>query len=166
MIRVVIDNLATVRVDAMVRPASTTLKAVAPPIQDLEALGGSSFQNIKVNEELALGSAIVTDAGDLAAKMVIHAIVAVGEEQVSEDSVRRAMASILHRAAAWHMTTIGLPLTQTEFGGLSNERAATLMVSAIRSRDSAADYPRELVVVVSNEKDKKMVEGISGDLIT
>lgn len=165
MIRVVVDNLATVRVDAIVRPASTTLKPVSPPFQDLEALGGPSFHNIKINEDLALGSAIVTDAGDLAAKMVIHAIVAVGTEEISEDSVRRAMASILHRAAAWHMATVGFPLTQTGFGGLSTERAASLLVAALRERDQTAGYPQELLVVVSNEKDKKMVEGISGDLV-
>ncbi len=165
MIRVVVDDLATVRVDAMVRPASTTLEPVPPPIAELESLGGQSFQNIRLNSELALGSAVVTDAGNLAANMVIHAVIAEIPDHVLESSVSRAMESILHRAAAWQMTTIGLPLLPGAFGSLPIEKAAALMVSAVRSRDPKAMFPRELVIVVGNDKDRHVVESISGDLI-
>jgi O-acetyl-ADP-ribose deacetylase (regulator of RNase III) len=165
VIRVVVDDVAMVRVDAIVRPASTTLKPVSPPIKDLEDLGASAFQSIKIEAELAIGSAVVTEAGGLAANLVIHAIIAGETEQPTEVSIRRAMDSILHRASAWQMATIGIPLPQSGFGGLSPERAARLMVSAIRSYDSSGGFPRELVVVVSSDDDKKMVENISGDLI-
>jgi O-acetyl-ADP-ribose deacetylase (regulator of RNase III) len=165
VIRVVVDNLATVRVDAIVRPATTTLTPVSPPIQDLEDLGAPSFQSIRLETELAVGSAIVTEAGNLAANMVIHAIIAGETEPASEVSVRRAMDSILHRASAWHMTTVGLPLTDTGFGGISTETATRLMVSAIRSHENTTGFPQTMVLVVSSDQDKKMVENISGDLI-
>jgi O-acetyl-ADP-ribose deacetylase (regulator of RNase III) len=165
VIRVVVDDLAKVGVDAIVRPATTTLTPVSPPIQAIEDLGATSFQNIRLEAELAVGSAVVTEAGDLAANMVIHAIIAGETEPASEVSVRRAMDSTLHRASAWHMTTVCLPLTDSGFGGISTEKAARLMVSAIRAHESTTGFPETLVVVVSSDRDKKMVESISGDLI-
>jgi len=165
VIRVVVDDLTTVRVDAIVRPASTKLKPVSPPFEDLEDLGATSFSQIKIETELAIGSAVVTEAGSLAANMVIHAIIEGDSEPASANSVRRAMDSILHRASAWQMTTVGLPLLQAGFGGISTEKAARLMVSAVRSHESTTGFPKELVVVVSSDHDKAIVEQISGDLI-
>lgn len=76
MIYVVVDDIAFVTADAVVRPATTSLEPTTAALRHLEQVGGPSFlKQIQVNQDLAVGAAVVTGGGDLPAPFVIHAII-------------------------------------------------------------------------------------------
>ena len=69
MIRVVVDDIAFARADAVVRPATATLEPTTAALRRLEQVGGSAFwQQLKVQQDLPVGAAVVTGGGDLPAR--------------------------------------------------------------------------------------------------
>jgi O-acetyl-ADP-ribose deacetylase (regulator of RNase III) len=163
VIRVVVDDLASVRVDAVVRPASTTLEPYPPANQRLEELAAPAFEKLELREELAVGSAVVTDAGDLPAGLIIHAIVGTDADPVTADAIRRAVASTLHRAAAWQIATVGLPPLGSGTPDLPPERVAAVIMTEIRARDMSVGFPSEVVIVVGTEGEKRLFERLAQD---
>ena len=66
MIRVVVDDLAFVRSDAVIRPATATLEPTTAALRRLEQVGGPAFwQQLKVQQELAVGAAVNQLSGSL-----------------------------------------------------------------------------------------------------
>ena len=105
MIHVVVDDLAFLASDAIVRPVTSRLDATTPAVRRLEKVGGAGFVDpLRLHKELGIGSAVVTGGGDLPAEFVIHAVIRSETEPVSKDGVRRAWASALRRAQEWEFT--------------------------------------------------------------
>ena len=65
MIRVVVDDIAFARADAVVRPATATLEPTTAALRRLEQVGGSAFwQQLKVQQDLPVGAAVVSSRVD------------------------------------------------------------------------------------------------------
>ncbi len=159
MITVVVDDLAFRAADAVVRPTSATLEPVSPSLRHLEQVGGEAFQRqLNVPVRLSVGAAVVTAAGDLSAEFVIHAVVQSDEEPVTPSGVRRAITSVLQRAADWELARITTPLLGTGPGNLSLEDAARILVDTLSIDLSTATYPKEVCIVVETEEDRDIVE--------
>ena len=95
MIRVVVDDLASLAADALVRPATTSLDPTAAALRRIEIMGGAEFESRRrLTRELAVGAAVVTAAGGgLAPEFVIHAVIRSETEPVTRGSVARAWLS-------------------------------------------------------------------------
>ena len=64
MIRVVVDDLAFLGADAVVRPATTRLAPTTPAVRRLESVAGPGFaDSLRLQKELAVGAAVVTAGG-------------------------------------------------------------------------------------------------------
>ncbi len=161
MIRVVVDDLASVPADAVVRPTTAALEPLTPELRRLEQIGGPAFwQQLHVEKPLDVGVAVVTGAGDLAAEFVIHAIIRSEEEPVSRDGVRRALRSVVQRATDWQLSTIAVPLMGTGPGNLSHEDAAGLLVDAFAGDLRHATHPSDVCIVVETDEDREVVEAL------
>ena len=159
MIRVVVDDIAFVSTDAVLRPTTALLEPVARSSRHLESVAGASFrEQISTNTELAVGSAVVTDAGDLAADMVIHAVVRSIDTPVTEDGVRKALTSAIQRARDWGISRIATPPIGTGAGNLLMEDAARIMVDMFRRAMLSSAYPREVCIVVESEEEKALFD--------
>jgi O-acetyl-ADP-ribose deacetylase (regulator of RNase III) len=90
-----------------------------------------------------VGQAAITDAGDLAVRWVIHAA-AMGDEPVSERSIRDSTSHSLTLAAEHGATRIAFPVLGTGVGGFDFQRAAALMREAIEASDDT-DAIEEIV---------------------
>ena len=76
MIEVVVDDLAFLAVDAVIRPSNEHLDPVTPAMSRLDGQAGEQFAaQRRVQMPLDIGAAVVTGAGDLAAKFVVHAVI-------------------------------------------------------------------------------------------
>src|SRR5207244_12561370 len=95
VIRVVVDDLAFLASDALVRPATARLDPTTPLVRRLEQVGGAEFTSrLRVQKELAVGAAVVTaGGGDLPAEFVIHAVIQSDDEPVTRGGVARAWQS-------------------------------------------------------------------------
>ena len=152
MIVVVVDDLAFVEADAIVRPSTSLLEPTQTSLRRLDTLGGAAFRPT-LREELAVGAAVVTGGGDLPSELVIHAIIRSPAEPVTADTVRRALTSALHRAEAWELAHVAIPPLGTGAGHLGFEEAAGAMQSALHACAGAA-WPRQITIVVETEEER------------
>jgi len=157
VIQVVVDDLAFLEVDAVLRPASDRLDPVTPSISRLDQLAGEQFAaQRQIQQPLVVGAAVVTGAGDLTAKFVVHAVIQSAQIPADADTVRRALVSAWQRAADWELETVATPLVGTGAGQLSIEEAALLLEQTSR----LSRFPSRLLIVVSDETERTTVQAI------
>jgi O-acetyl-ADP-ribose deacetylase (regulator of RNase III) len=160
VITVVVDDLASMRVDAVLRPAGESLESLTAAAGRLDELGGQRFADQhRVSAPLEAGAAVVTGAGDLVAPFVIHVVIRDSDSPVARTTVRRALVSAWQRATEWGLARIATPLVGMEEGQLSLVESATLLVETF-PRPGAADNPTELCIVVQRQEDRDAVEAI------
>lgn len=158
--RVVVDDLAFLASDAIVRPATARLDPTTPAVRRLEQLGGPAFQgHLVVQRDLPVGAAVVTGAGgDLPSEFVIHAIIQSETEAVSYHGVARAWRSALERAREWEFARLSAPPLGTGAGNLTLEDAADLMVTELAAHRMRAEFPVDVAVVVETDADREVFE--------
>ncbi len=150
MIRVVVDDLAGLAADAIVRPATTRLDPTTPAVRRLETVGGSEFaDHLQLAKELPVGAAVVTAGGGaLPAAFVIHAVIRSDTEPVTRDSVARA----------WRATLQQVPPIGTGAGNLTVEDAAEIMVPMLNAHLQSAAFPADVAIVVETPEDQATFE--------
>ncbi len=162
MIRVVLDDLAFLPSDAIVRPTTARLDPTTPAVSRLEGVGGAEFTNrLHVQQELVVGAAVVTaGGGDLPAQFVIHAIIQSDTEPISRDGVARAWRSALQRAREWEFATLTAPPLGIGAGNLSVEDSAEVMVPVLKSHLGSASFPGDVAIVVETPADQEAFEAV------
>ncbi len=160
MIRVVVDDLASLPADALVRPATTTLDPTAAALRRVEIVGGAEFHNRRrLSRELAVGAAVVTAAGGgLCAEFVIHAIIRSETEPVTRGSVARAWLSALHQAQEWQFGHLSVPPLGTGAGNLPLEDAAEIMATVLHAHRGNAPFPADVSFVVETPEERDVFE--------
>ncbi len=159
MIRVVVDDLASIAADAVVRPTNGNLEAITPALRRLELAAGPRFRDLcKVQRELGVGAAVVTPGGDLPAELVVHAVIMSTLEPVSKAGVRRAVAAALRQAELWQIGTLALPPLGTGAGQLSVEDAADAALPALEEHLQGAEHPVNVFFVVETDLEREIFE--------
>jgi O-acetyl-ADP-ribose deacetylase (regulator of RNase III) len=156
VIRVVVDDLAFLEVDAILRPADAALDPVTPAMSRLDRLAGDRFAaQRRVSTPLEAGAAVVTGGGDLTAPFVLHVVIRDPLAPVGREVVRRALLSAWQRCADWGLHRIGAPLVGAGAGQLSLEESAALLAETF-----SQGGPAELHIVVERQEEREMVEAI------
>ena len=88
---------------------------------------------------LPLGSATLTEAGELPFKGIIHVVGINLLWRSSPDAIERSVSSALALAKAQGWTSIAMPLIGAGSGGFSPETAEALMIKAIETNESPVD---------------------------
>jgi O-acetyl-ADP-ribose deacetylase (regulator of RNase III) len=113
-------DICDLEVDAIVNAANLSLWMSTGVGGEIKRAGGDEIEFAAVRQApVPLGEAIVTPAGKLAARAVIHA--------VSLDRDRRTNAEIIDRAAS-----VAFPAMGTGVGGFPLDEAARVTVRAVR----------------------------------
>ena len=160
MITVVVDDLASLPVDAVLRPAGESLEPLEAAAARLDERAGQRFADQhRVSAPLEAGAAVVTGAGDLVAPFVIHVVIRDSTSPVALTTIRRALVSAWQRATEWSLARIAAPLVGAEGGQLSLAQSATLLVETF-PRPGTADSPAELCIVVERQEERDAVEAI------
>lgn len=156
MIEVIVDDLAFVKADAVLRPADERLEPVQRASARLDEQAGPSFAALrKVNNPLVVGAAVVTGGGELTASLVVHAVIQSREQNVSTDSVRRALTSAWQRAAQFQLMSVAMPLIGAGAGQLPPEESARLIIETWNDPGRPAEFPAALTIVVERERDRE-----------
>jgi O-acetyl-ADP-ribose deacetylase (regulator of RNase III) len=160
VIRVVVDDLALVEVDAVLRPSDAMLAPVTPLVSRLDRLGGEAFAaQRRLSSGLEAGAAVVTSGGDLAAPFVLHVVIRDERVDGGREIIRRALISAWQRAQDWGLRTVAAPLVGTGAGQLSVEEAAALLTETF-PQPGENGPPVELRIVVEREDEREQVEAI------
>ena len=146
MIEVAARPLAEVRTGALIRPVRTDWAAVTTDGRQVELGAGDEWrERCAAQGELPLGSAAITDAGDLGAEFVIHVAVASREQGATRRSVRVGLENGLRRAGEWDVVEVALPLLGTGPRALDPEAACRAMAPLLETWDAAGEGRRVLV---------------------
>jgi O-acetyl-ADP-ribose deacetylase (regulator of RNase III) len=159
VITVVVDDLASIQADAVLRPAGESLEPLTATATRLDERGGPRFADqYRVSSPLAAGAAVVTGGGELPAPFVIHVVLRDSIKPVARATVRRALVSAWERAGEWGLGRLAAPLVGADGGGLSLEEAAGLLAETFPRAEVAS--PAELWIVVERQEDRDVVEAI------
>jgi O-acetyl-ADP-ribose deacetylase len=156
VIRVRIDDLAFFDGEAIVRPVNEDLGATTPLLRRLELAAGTQLHNqIRLQEPLPVGAAVVTSAGELSAELLVHAVVMSRTERVTSDSVRRALMSALQRVESWQIKNIGIPPFGLGAGNLEIDESACVMLGVIAQHVIGARFPEEITLIAETPDEER-----------
>ena len=126
-------DICELEVDAIVSPAATSLWMSTGIGGEVKRLGGDSIEFAAVRQGPArLGDAIVTPAGRLAARVVIHAVSLERDRRTNGPAIDAAARSAMRRARELSLTSIAIPALGTGVGGFPLDEAARIVVEAVR----------------------------------
>lgn len=156
MIRAVVDDLAFIEADAVLRPSDASLEPVTASAVRLDRQAGPDFANQRrISSPLEAGAAVITGAGDLAATYVLHVVIQDTHTLTTRDTVRRALVSAWQRAAEWGLASVASSPLGAGAGLLDVEEAAELMAATFPQH---SDVLHQLTIVVEREDDLAVVE--------
>jgi len=156
VIRIRIDDLAFFDGEAIVRPVNEDLGATTPLLRRLELAAGTQLHNqIRLQEPLPVGAAVVTSAGELSAQLLVHAVVMSRTEPVSADTVRRALLSALQRVESWQIKEVGIPPFGLGAGNLEVDESAKIMVGVIAQHLLGAQYPETITLIAETPDEER-----------
>ncbi len=126
-------DICDLEVDAIVNAANLSLWMSTGVGGALKRAGGDSIEFAAVRQApVPLGEAIVTPAGKLAAKAVIHAVSLDRERRTSGPVIEAAVRSAMARAREMGATSIAFPALGTGVGGFPLDEAARITVKTVR----------------------------------
>jgi len=152
IVRVVVDDLAFFEGDAIARPVTADLGSTTSLLRRVELAGGPKLHaQLRTSEPLAVGSAVVTGAGDLPVELMVHAVVSSDEQRATAVIVGRATESALQRAGDWQVRRLGIAPFGLGAGNLDAETSAAAMADAVRRHTARAALPDEIVFVTESD---------------
>ncbi len=160
MIHVVVDNIACVKADAVIRLATDIQEPTTSTTRPNQVDGPVLPEQLRAGDPLGVGAATVTKGGALTTEFVIHAIVRNVSDPVTPDGLRRALVSALQRAAAWQFRAVALPLVGTGPGELPRKDAAQILCDVLRAHTREQSFPCDISIVVETAEDKTVLDSL------
>ena len=131
-------DITTYDGDAIVNAANNHLQLGAGVAGAIRKRGGPSIQEeCDRHGPIRVGQAAITGGGDLQARWVIHAA-AMGDEPVSERSIRESTEASLALASEHGAKSVAFPVLGSGIGGFGFKEAATIMRDAVQGSPQAA----------------------------
>lgn len=126
-------DICELEVDAIVNPANPSLWMSTGVGGALKAAAGDQVEFAAIRQlPVSVGDAIVTPAGRLAARMLIHAVSLDRDRRTSAGAIEAAIRSAFARAREHDVATLALPALGTGVGGFPMEDAARITVATVR----------------------------------
>lgn len=126
-------DICDLEVDAIVNAASPSLYMATGVGGAIKRRGGDAIEFEAVRQGPALqGSAIVTGAGTLAARYVIHAVSLGPARRATAESIDGATRSAIRLGERLGVDSLAFPALGTGVGGFPLGEAAAIVVRAVR----------------------------------
>jgi O-acetyl-ADP-ribose deacetylase (regulator of RNase III) len=132
-------DICDLEVDAIVAAANPSLWMATGVAGAIKRAGGDAIEFAAVRQApVELGDAIITPAGTLAARIVIHAVSLDRDRRTSSGAIERAIRSAFARARENGIRSIAFPALGTGVGGFPLDEAARITVRTIREEVAAS----------------------------
>ncbi len=153
-IRLVQADIASLDVDAIVNAANDALWMGGGVAGAIKRAGGEEIEREAMAQgPIAVGEAVVTGAGRLPARHVIHAAAMGQDLQTDAAKIRAATRAALRRAEERGLRRVAFPALGTGVGGFSVERCAELMLGEVERHLASPDSRVEEVVFALRSPD-------------
>ncbi len=125
-------DITQLEVDAIVNAANNQLWMGAGVAGAIKRKGGKIIEDEAVAQgPIPIGEAVVTTAGKLPAKYVVHAAGMGGDLRTDAHKVQQSTQNSLLRAEEKKLSSIAFPAIGTGVGGLSYNECARTMLEAV-----------------------------------
>ncbi len=126
-------DICDLEVDAIVNAANPSLWMATGVGGALKRAAGDEVEFAAVRQgPIEVGSAVVTDAGRLAARMVIHAVSIDRDRRTSAEGISAAIRSAMALAREHGARSVAFPALGTGVGGFPLDEAAFVTVTTVR----------------------------------
>jgi O-acetyl-ADP-ribose deacetylase (regulator of RNase III) len=126
-------DICDLEVDAIVNPANPSLWMATGVGGAIKRAGGDAIEFDAVRQgPIGLGEAVVTPAGRLAARIVIHAVSLDRDRRTGAVVIANAVHAAMARAREHDVSTIAFPALGTGVGGYPLDEAARITLAAVR----------------------------------
>ncbi|MDD4334191.1 MAG: GDSL-type esterase/lipase family protein [Desulfotomaculaceae bacterium] len=152
MIKSIKGDITELDFDAIVNAANSRLSMSAGVAGVIKKKGGAAIEEeAAAKGPIPVGEAVVTGAGMLKARHIIHAA-AMGVDLITNaDNVRSATRNALLRAEELSLESIALPALGTGVGGLDFDLAARVMVCEARRHVASGSVLKQIAFVLFDE---------------
>ncbi len=146
-------------VDAVVNAANSSLVLGAGVAGAIAAKGGPSIQiECDAVGPIEVGDAVVTGAGDLPARHLIHAAGMPVGGAATEESIRSSVRRSLELASERSCRSIAIPAIGAGIGGFSNQRCAEILIEEARLHLAGETTLEEVRFVLFGEPSYRIFE--------
>lgn len=159
MIRILLGDITKLAVDAIVNAANSSLLGGGGVDGAIHRAGGPVILEdcrkiVAKQGSCKTGEAVITRAGNLPSKFVIHTVGPVwnGGEKQEEKLLANAYHNSLELAAANHVATIAFPNISTGIYHFPKEKAAEIAVSTVKNFLQNNDVIKEVLFVCFDEE--------------
>jgi O-acetyl-ADP-ribose deacetylase (regulator of RNase III) len=126
-------DICELEVDAIVNPANPSLWMSTGVGGAIKRAGGDEIEFAAVRQApVPVGGAVVTAAGRLAARVVVHAVSLDRDRRTSDAAIEAATRSAFARAREQRVASIAFPALGTGVGGFPLDEAALITVRTVR----------------------------------
>jgi O-acetyl-ADP-ribose deacetylase (regulator of RNase III) len=148
LVRTHIGTITALSVDAVVNAANSDLWMGSGVAGAIKRKGGDIIeQEAMAQGPIKPGEAVITSAGTLSAKFVVHCAGMAPGKPATYDSVKSSVREALRLATENELTSIAFPAIGAGVGGLSKEQSAKAVIEAIEDYSTSAGSVNEVVLV-------------------
>ncbi len=145
-------DITQLELDAVVNAANNRLWMGGGVAGALKRVGGREIETEAVSKgPVPVGEAVVTRAGKLRAKYVIHAAVMGQDLKTNAEKIRQATKNSLLRSDELGIKSIAFPALGTGVGGFSLNECARIMISEVRQYSAGKTQLERVVFVLYDE---------------
>jgi O-acetyl-ADP-ribose deacetylase (regulator of RNase III) len=153
MLKVIKGDITQLAVDAIINAANSNMWMKAGVAAAVKRAGGADIEEEAVTGgPVPVGGAVITGAGLLQARYIIHAAVMGPDLVTDEAKVCTAVRNALRRAEELGLKSIAFPALGAGAGGLDFETAARIMVSEVRRHLAYGSILEEVLFVLYEEE--------------
>ena len=151
-IQVLKGDITDMDTDAIVNAANNHLWMGAGVAGAIKRKGGQIIEDEAMRQgPVDVGQAVITTAGNLKAKYVIHAVGMGQDLRTDETKIRAATANSLRLAEEKGLESIAFPAIGTGVGGFPMDRAAEVMIDEARTFLEHATHLKRVVFVLFDD---------------
>lgn len=161
VIRLVKDDLTAMDVEAFVFYAREDLELGSGYGNAIQQRGGVAVKKeLEAHGSVQMGEAVITGAGAMKARHIIHACGPKFFEPDLEAKLRRCVASALRVAGENGLKVVAFPPMGTGFYGVPMALSIRVMIEEIRSHIEGGSPLEEVLLVVNDKQDFDAAKGL------
>lgn len=158
-------NIMDLETDAIVNAANDHLWMGSGVADAIKSKGGAEIEKEAMSKgPIQIGEAVVTGAGKLKAKYVIHAAVMGQDLQTNEKYIKDATSNSLKRAEELKLSSIAFPALGTGVGGFLIDKCADLMISTTAGFFRDNKYLKEVHFALLRKEDFEVFSSILDEI--
>ena len=145
-------DITQLELDALVNAANNQLWMGGGVAGALKRAGGKEIEDEAVEKgPIPIGEAVITGAGKLKAKHIIHAAVMAQDLKTNAEKIRRATRNSLLRADELGIKSIAFPALGTGVGGFPLDECARIMIGEVRQHSARKTGLKRVVFALYDE---------------